>query len=71
MGKTIVEKILAKAVGKPDISPGEYVKLGIKDTYIQIGSDCDIPRAVADFKRLGWDKLWDPTKVMIVPDHCG
>ena len=71
MGKTIVEKILAKAVGRQDISPGEYIKLGIKDTYIQIGSDCDKPRAVADFERLGWDKLWDPTKVMIVPDHCG
>ena len=71
MGKTIVEKILAKAVGKPGVSPGEYVKLGIKDTFIIIGSDCDMPRSMGDFKRLGWDKMWDPTKVMIVPDHCG
>ena len=70
MGKTIVEKIIAKAIDKPEVSPGEYVKVGIKNTFFQIGSDCG-PRTVEDYKRLGWDKLWDPTKVMIVPDHCG
>jgi hypothetical protein len=21
------------------------------------------------FKKFGWDKLWEPTKVVIVPDH--
>jgi len=70
MGKTIVEKIMAKAAGKPDVSPGEYLKFGINETFIQIGSDCG-PRAVNAFARLGWDKLWDPKKVVIVPDHCG
>jgi hypothetical protein len=39
MGKTIVEKIMAKAAGKPEVSPGEYLKFGIKDTFIQVGSD--------------------------------
>ena len=34
MGKTIVEKIMAKAVGVPEVSPGEYVKFGISNTYV-------------------------------------
>ncbi len=31
MGKTIVEKILAKAVGKPEVSPGEYVEFSARE----------------------------------------
>jgi 3-isopropylmalate/(R)-2-methylmalate dehydratase large subunit len=69
LGKTIVEKIFAKAVGKPEVSPGEYVKVYIKD-FFQIGSDPG-PGVPEAFKRLGWDRLWDPTKVMIAPDHFG
>jgi 3-isopropylmalate/(R)-2-methylmalate dehydratase large subunit len=64
MEKTIVEKIMAKAVGKPEVSPGEYVKFGIKDTFIQVGSDIGA-LSPNEFKRLGWDKLFDPKKVII------
>ena len=70
MGKTIVEKIMAKAVGKPEVSPGEYVKFGIKDTYIQIGSDIGALN-FREYERLGWNKFFDPKKVMIAPEHCG
>ncbi len=70
MGKTIVEKIMAKAVGVPEVSPGEYVKFGIKDTYIQIGSDIGALN-YNEYKRLGWNKFFDPKKVIIAPEHCG
>lgn len=70
MGKTIVEKIMAKAAGRGEVSPGEYVKFGIKDTFILVGSDVG-SITIDAFARLGWDKLWDPTKVMIAPDHHG
>ena len=70
MGKTIVEKIMAKAAGLPEVSPGDYVKFGIKDTYFQIGSDIGA-LSPNDFKRLGWNKLFDPKKVMVAPEHCG
>jgi len=36
LGKTIVEKIMAKAAGKQEVFPGEYLKFGIKDTFIQV-----------------------------------
>ena len=70
MGKTIVEKILAKAAGKQEVSPGEYVEVRI-NTYIQVSSDGGGTPMPDTFAKFGWDKLWDPTKVMIVPDHCG
>ena len=54
MGETIVEKIMAKAAGKESVSPGEYLKFGIKDTFIQVGSDVG-PRTIEAFAeaRLG------------------
>ena len=70
MGKTIVEKILAKASGKKEVSPGEYVEVHI-NTAVQVSSDGGGTPMPDTFKKFGWDKLWDPTKVMIVPDHCG
>jgi 3-isopropylmalate/(R)-2-methylmalate dehydratase large subunit len=70
LGKTIVEKIMAKAAGKQEVFPGEYLKFGIKDTFIQVGSDVG-PRTIEAFAKLGWDRLWDPTKVIIAPEHCG
>jgi len=69
MGKTIVEKIIARKVGVPEVKPGEYVKFGI-DTVIQVGSDIGALNA-NEYKNLGWDKLFDPSKVMIAPEHCG
>ena len=38
LGKTIVEKILAKAAGKQEVSPGEYVEVRMND-YIRVSSD--------------------------------
>jgi len=70
LGKTIVEKILAKASGKKEVSPGEYVEVHI-NTVVQVSSDGGGTPMPDTFKKFGWDKLWDPAKVMIVPDHCG
>ena len=70
MGKTIVEKILAKAAEKSGVSPGEYVKVGNTVRFVLMGTD-STPKVGPAFKRLGWNKLWDPTKVMVAPDHCG
>jgi len=64
MGKTIVEKIMAKAAGKPEVSPGDYLKFGIKDTYIQVGSDIGalIPGNTNGSAGINF---FDPKKVMI------
>jgi 3-isopropylmalate/(R)-2-methylmalate dehydratase large subunit len=70
VGKTIIEKILAKAAGKTEVSPGEYIKVGDAVKFVLMGTD-STPTIPPAFKRLGWNKLWDPSKVMIAPDHCG
>jgi 3-isopropylmalate/(R)-2-methylmalate dehydratase large subunit len=69
MGKTIVEKILAKAAGKPEVSPGEYVQVTATN-YVLVGTD--MARILpARFKSYGWNKLFDPKKTIFAPDHCG
>ena len=70
MGKTIVEKILAKAAGKTGVSPGEYVEVSKTARFVLMGSDMG-PRIPEELRELGWDKLWDPTKVIVAPEHCG
>jgi hypothetical protein len=42
---------MAKATGKQKVSPREYLKFGIKDTVIQVGSDVG-PRTIEDFAKL-------------------
>lgn len=69
MRKTIVEKILAKAAGKREVSPGEYVQVTATD-YVMVGTDmaASLP---ARFKSHGWNKLFDPEKTVFAPEHCG
>ena len=70
MGKTIAEKILAKASGKGEVFPGDFIK--VKHTSPHTVKDGDMgPTVVKNFKELGWNKIWDPNVVMIVMGHCG
>ena len=67
MGKTIVEKILAKAVGKPNVSPGEYVQFTasrIDHPFVVTGTDMGA-------RFVGRSKPFDPNKIVFAPDHCG
>ena len=67
MGKTIVEKILAKAVGKKEVSPNEYIQFTaarIDHPFVIVGTDM-APRLV------GQSRLFDPSKILFAPDHCG
>ena len=69
MGKTIVEKILAKAAGKSEVSPGEYVQVTATN-YVMVGTD--LRGSLPDqFKSRGWNKLFDPNKIIFAPEHCG
>ena len=68
MGMTITEKILAKAAGKSQVSPGDniWVKADILMTHDVCG-----PGTIGVFKReFGKDaKVWDKDSVIIIPDH--
>ncbi len=65
---TLTEKILARAAGKPTVQAGEnvWVKADILMTHDVCG-----PGTIGVFKREFGSKakVWDPNKVVIIPDH--
>jgi 3-isopropylmalate/(R)-2-methylmalate dehydratase large subunit len=63
---TITEKILARAAGVDVVEPGEIVMC---DVDLAMGNDVTAPVAIARFKELGISRVWDPSKVALVPSH--
>ncbi|MGC8936981.1 MAG: 3-isopropylmalate dehydratase large subunit [Candidatus Methanomethylicaceae archaeon] len=66
MGMTIAEKILAKASGKDSVEPGEYV---IGKIDLAMVHDLTGPLTLNVLKEVGYDKPWDPEKVVVILDH--
>ena len=71
MGKTIIEKILAKAVGKSEVSPGEYVQFSASRIYHPfILTGTDMSEHFGKWESQDWT-LFDPSKIIFTPEHCG
>ncbi len=66
MGMTITEKILAKAAGKKKVAPGELVDACID---IVMCHDVTTPPAISMLVEKGIDKVFDPDKIVVTPDH--
>ncbi|MGM0365083.1 MAG: 3-isopropylmalate dehydratase large subunit [Actinomycetota bacterium] len=64
--QTIAQKILAAHCGKDYVKEGEIVNA---DLDIVLGNDITMPLAIKEFKKIGVDRVFDPEKVVIVPDH--
>jgi len=63
---TLVEKILAAHTGKEQVVPGDFVNVKVD---LVLSNDITAPIAIREFKRLGAKKVFDPKKVVMVPDH--
>lgn len=65
---TMTEKILAAHAGKTDVSPGDNVWVGVD---VLMTHDVCGPGTIGIFKREFGDKakVWDPDRVVVVPDH--
>ncbi|MBS0656752.1 MAG: 3-isopropylmalate dehydratase [Verrucomicrobia bacterium] len=65
---TLTEKLLARASGKARVEPGENVWV---KTDVLLTHDVCGPGTIGVFKReFGADaKVWDPRKIVIIPDH--
>ena len=63
---TIAEKILAAHAGLDEVSPGQLVEC---DLDLVLSNDVTTPIAIKTFNEIGVDKVFDPTRVLIVPDH--
>ncbi|MDD5326289.1 MAG: 3-isopropylmalate dehydratase large subunit [Phycisphaerae bacterium] len=66
MSMTITEKILAKAAGKKTIKAGELVNANID---IVMCHDVTTPPAISMLAKHGIDKVFDPEKIIVTPDH--
>ena len=66
MAMTLTEKILARASGKKKVVPGELVDAKID---IVMCHDVTTPPAISMLEERGIDKLFDPDKIVVTPDH--
>jgi len=66
MGMTITEKIIAAHSGGREVRPDEFVFAGVD---LCLGNDVTAPLAIKAFEELGAGGLFDPKKVVLVPDH--
>ncbi len=60
------EKILARASGKRNVSPGEIVEANIDKAMI---NEITGPLAIESFTKMGGDKVWDAGRVISINDH--
>jgi 3-isopropylmalate/(R)-2-methylmalate dehydratase large subunit len=66
LGRTLAEKIIARAAGRETVCPGEIVTCKVD---LAMMHDSGGPRRVKPIlERLG-AKVWDPDKVVVISDH--
>ena len=66
MSMTMSEKILAKASNKSLSEAGEIVMANIN---VAMTHDLTGPLSVESFRKIGTEKVWDPSKIVIPFDH--
>ena len=62
----IIEKILARASGRGEVTPGEIVEASINVAMIH---DLTGPLAIESFRKIGAKKVWDNQRIVIILDH--
>lgn len=65
MGQTIIEKIISRNVGH-NVNPGDIVTVSVDRVMIH---DIFIPFVADKFEEMGFTKLWNPDKVVLIYDH--
>lgn len=63
---TITEKIIAAHSGLKEVHPGQFVYANVD---ICLGNDITAPIAIEEFEKAGIEKVFDPEKIVLVPDH--
>lgn len=66
MGSTFIEKIIKKNTGLLDVKPGDIATVHVDRVMIH---DIFIPFVADKFEEMGFQKLWDPDKVVLIYDH--
>ena len=62
----LAEKILAAHADKKEARPGEFVNVRVD---MVLANDITAPIAIREFRRLGVNRVFDGSKIVMVPDH--
>src|SRR5207237_10931209 len=63
---TITEKILARAAGRTEVVPGDLI---MAEVDLAMGNDITAPVAIKRFRELDVGRVWDRSKIALVPSH--
>ncbi len=63
---TLTEKILAAHSDNPKAVTGDFVSVKVD---VVLSNDITAPIAIREFARLGIKRVFDPAKIVMVPDH--
>ena len=66
MPQTIAEKILAAHSGNETVQAGDLLNVKVD---VAMANDITTPPAVAEFRKIGVDRVWDPERIVLVADH--
>lgn len=66
MSQTISQKILAKHAGQKKVEVGQLINCKVD---LVLGNDITTPPAIKEFEKIGVRKVFDKTKIFLVPDH--
>ncbi len=66
MSKTMIEKIIARNTGNAEVKANDIVTVDVDRVMIH---DIFIPFVADKFEEMGFQKLWDPDKVVLIYDH--
>lgn len=66
MGMTMTQKILAAHAGLESVKAGQLIEANLD---LVLGNDITTPVAVNEFGKFGVDKVFNKSRIAIVPDH--
>ena len=63
---TLAEKILSEHTNRKKVIPGEFITARVD---LILANDITAPIAIREFRQLGLERVFDPKKIVFVPDH--
>ena len=63
---TITEQILAEHAGQHEVEPGQLINAKVD---LVLGNDITAPIAIEEWRKIGATQVFDPAKIVLIPDH--
>jgi len=63
---TITEKILAEHAGQHEVEPDQLINAKVD---LVLGNDITAPIAIEELRKIGATQVFDPAKIVLIPDH--